>query len=102
MRRLLLLLLVAALAHAETDYPNSDRIKFKGGVSVGPQTFANLPSLNVSNGSILYCTNCTGANPCAGSGTGAVARRENGAWNCGGGAGGGGPLFPIGGGAMLR
>lgn len=41
------------------------------------------------NGALVYCSDCTAANPCAGSGTGAVARRENSAWNCGGGTGGG-------------
>lgn len=41
-----------------------------------------------ADGTLTYCTDCTQANPCAGSSTGAFARRENGAWNCGGGAGG--------------
>lgn len=35
------------------------------------------------NGTILYCSDCTATNPCAGSGSGAMARRENGAWVCG-------------------
>ena len=41
-----------------------------------------------ADGTFTYCTDCTQANPCAGASTGAFARRENGAWNCGGGAGG--------------
>jgi len=35
-----------------------------------------------ANGFIVYCTDCTIANPCAGGGTGAVAKRINGAWVC--------------------
>ncbi len=46
-------------------------------------TFANLGT--PSDGSIVYCSDCTQANPVAGSGSGTVARRENGAWNGGGG-----------------
>lgn len=35
-----------------------------------------------SNGTLIYCTDCTIANPCAGSGTGAFAKRLNGIWVC--------------------
>ncbi len=35
-----------------------------------------------ANGSFTYCTDCTLANPCAGGGTGAFAKRLNGAWVC--------------------
>lgn len=38
-----------------------------------------------SNGQITYCSDCTVATPCAGSGTGALAVRLNSAWACGGG-----------------
>lgn len=41
---------------------------------------ASLPA--VDNGSQVYCTDCTFANPCAGGGTGAIAKRLNGAWRC--------------------
>lgn len=51
-------------------------------------TFANLGT--PANGTITYCSDCTAANPTAGSGPGAVVRRENGAWNGGGGSSGGG------------
>lgn len=43
-----------------------------------PVTTGNQPA----NGSMLYCTDCTIANPCAGSGTGAIAKRLNGVWVC--------------------
>jgi len=35
-----------------------------------------------ANGSYGYCSDCTVAAPCAGGGTGAIARRINGAWVC--------------------
>lgn len=43
-------------------------------------TFATLGT--PANGAIVYCSDCTFANPCAGSGTGAIAKRLNGAWRC--------------------
>lgn len=41
--------------------------------------FASLPA-NVGNGSEVYCTDGTFANPVAGGGTGCIAKRLNGAW----------------------
>ena len=35
-----------------------------------------------SNGTIIYCSDCTIANPCASGGTGALAKRLNGVWVC--------------------
>jgi len=35
-----------------------------------------------ANGTIVYCSDCTIASPCAGSGTGALAKRLNGVWVC--------------------
>lgn len=35
-----------------------------------------------TNGSMIYCSDCTIANPCAGGGTGAIAKRLNGVWVC--------------------
>lgn len=43
-------------------------------------TFAALAT--PANGSFMYCSDCTIANPCAGSGTGAFAKRLNGVWVC--------------------
>lgn len=43
-------------------------------------TFANLGA--PSNSAITYCSDCNIANPCTGGGTGAVAKRINGAWVC--------------------
>lgn len=35
-----------------------------------------------ANGMLIYCTDCTIANPCAAAGTGAFAKRLNGVWVC--------------------
>jgi hypothetical protein len=62
--------------------------QFTLGTQNGPVTFATLPTPPI-NGTVAYCSDCTQTNPCAGSGTGAMAQRINGAWNCstsGGGA----------------
>jgi hypothetical protein len=42
--------------------------------------FANL--LTPANGSFAYCSDCTIATPCAGGGTGALAKRLNAVWVC--------------------
>lgn len=42
--------------------------------------FANLGA--ATNGSMIYCSDCTIANPCAGGGTGSIAKRLNGVWVC--------------------
>jgi len=77
MKKLTLALLIAAIASAQTVDTNPR--------SLAAVTFANLGT--PANGTIVYCSDCTSANPAAGSGSGAVARRENGAWNSGGGGG---------------
>lgn len=43
-------------------------------------SFAELAA--ATNGTIVYCDDCTKATPCAGAGTGALAKRYNGAWDC--------------------
>ena len=59
-------------------------ISMFGTVQLPSFLFAALPSsgLQSSNGNMLYCSDCTVANPCAGSGSGAVAKRIAGAWVC--------------------
>lgn len=44
------------------------------------QTFANLGA--AGNGYFIYCADCTKATPCAGGGTGAIAKRLNSVWDC--------------------
>lgn len=43
-------------------------------------TFATLGTPN--NGTMNYCSDCTVANPCAGGGSGALAKRLGGVWVC--------------------
>lgn len=45
-------------------------------------TFANIATHLTTNGEIGYCSDCTIANPCAGAGTGAFAKRLNGVNVC--------------------
>lgn len=47
----------------------------------GGLAFASLPA-DVADGSQVYCSDCTIASPCAGSGTGALAKRLADAWVC--------------------
>lgn len=56
------------------------RIDSAGNVLYTAKTQANLGT--PSNGAMVYCSDCTIANPCAGGGTGAFAKRLNGAWVC--------------------
>lgn len=51
-------------------------LKFGAGV-----TFANL-GLLAQNGVIVYCSDCTRANPCASGGDGALAKRLATTWIC--------------------
>jgi hypothetical protein len=69
-----------------TQPPNT----FFGGIILGPGV-GNPLSFNATlfaalvsapNGTVLYCSDCTIANPCAGGGTGALAKRLNGVWVC--------------------
>lgn len=54
----------------------------KGGIVLAAFTFANIATSLTTNGQIGYCSDCTIANPCAGSGTGAIAKRLNGVNVC--------------------
>lgn len=45
-------------------------------------THANLPTPVSGDGGMVYCSDCTIASPCASGGTGALAKRLNGAWVC--------------------
>jgi hypothetical protein len=50
------------------------------GVTFLPTLFAALGT--PVNGTLYFCSDCTVANPCAGGGTGALAKRLNGVWVC--------------------
>jgi hypothetical protein len=65
-----------------TLYVRGNRIDMSGGYVALPTTsFGTLPT-PLANGAIIYCSDCTIASPCAGGGTGAIAKRLNGAWVC--------------------
>lgn len=53
---------------------------FSPALTLSPVLFTNLGA--PSNGTLYYCPDCTVANPCAGSGTGALAKRLNNIWVC--------------------
>lgn len=44
--------------------------------------FANIATVMTTNGDVAYCSDCTIANPCAGAGNGAIAKRLNGVNVC--------------------
>lgn len=50
------------------------------GLQITATAFASLPA--AANGTMIYCNDCTIANPCAGAGSGAIAKRLNGVWVC--------------------
>lgn len=50
------------------------------GWTITATAFAGLGT--PADGTFVYCSDCTIASPCAGSGTGALAKRLNGAWVC--------------------
>lgn len=49
-------------------------------VKLGAVAFASLPS--AVDGRLIYCTDCTIASPCAGGGTGALAKGMATIWVC--------------------
>jgi hypothetical protein len=55
------------------------RINFFG-IQLAPVTFSNLGT--PGNGTVTFCSDCTVAATCAGSGTGAIAKRLNSVWVC--------------------
>lgn len=58
-------------------------IDLNGGLRQAGSTFANLSNPGAPpNGTLIYCSDCVIASTCAGSGTGAYAKRLNGAWVC--------------------
>ena len=58
----------------------SAKKQFAVPVQMASYTFATLPT--PTNGYIVYCSDCTIANPCAAAGTGAFAKRIAGSWVC--------------------
>ena len=53
------------------------------GTPLNTTAFANLPTTNVTNGTLIFCTDCAVASaPCTGASTGALAIRVNATWRC--------------------
>jgi hypothetical protein len=70
--------------------------QFTIGIEVGPIAFSALGGISTSTTLIYLSDGTFGSSPCTGGGTGALAIRINGAWNCNGGSGGGGtPSAPV-------
>lgn len=63
---------------------NGDSLDISGfrGVFMPQTTFASINNPAPANGLFYYCSDCTVANPCAGGGTGALAKRLGGVWVC--------------------
>ncbi len=55
-------------------------VNLPNGIQLAPVLFTNLGT--PADGRLVYCSDCTKATPCAGSGNGAMAKRLNGAWDC--------------------
>ncbi len=62
--------------------PSGGYTHFNYVLEFGLFIFANIASYLIGNGQIGYCSDCTIANPCAGGGTGALAKRLNGVNVC--------------------
>ncbi len=60
--------------------PKNQTVTLNAFLSLAGIAFADLGT--PANGTFAYCADCTVANPCAGSGTGALAKRLAGAWVC--------------------
>jgi hypothetical protein len=58
-----------------------------GGITNSSITYTRLSALPaLPNGHVLFCTDCTrNTSPCSGGGSGALAKRVNGTWDCDGG-----------------
>ena len=50
-------------------------------IAINQATLAAIAA-GTNNGTIIYCSDCTIASPCAGGGSGAIAKRLNGVWVC--------------------
>lgn len=60
--------------------PDARGVAFGGSLILRSVTQANLGT--PPDGTLVYCTNCTQVNPCASAGSGALAKRIAGAWQC--------------------
>jgi hypothetical protein len=71
---------------SQTGTLSASNLSLSNSAQIGSATFANLGS--GTNGTMLYCSNCTQTPTCAAGGSGAMAMYVNGGWSCGGSGGG--------------
>lgn len=65
----------------QADNVADTRVIAPQGIQLGSFTQASLPA--APNGTLVYCSDCTvNSATCTGGGSGAVAKRVNGAWRC--------------------
>jgi hypothetical protein len=109
MNRLLLALVLlltlgrlsSAQTHTEVTLEDNQLVvgqkTFSPGATLGPVLFINLTiTPSQANGTIVGVIDGSPTNPCTGGGTGAIAQRINGVWNCAGSGGGGsGNVLPV-------
>ena len=57
------------------------RVNYDGSVTYGTVSFSSLSS-GAGNGTVIYCDNCQQTSTCASGGSGAMAKRIAGSWNC--------------------
>jgi hypothetical protein len=62
------------------DTGNGGYVIVNGGIQMPGVVQGNLGT--PANGTVIYCSDCTIANPCAAGGNGALAKRLNGVWVC--------------------
>lgn len=62
--------------------PMDSTLEVDGTIRTTGFVFANIGTVLTVNGQSRYCSDCTIANPCAGGGTGAIAKRLNGVNVC--------------------
>ena len=63
------------------------KINYDGSVTYGSKSYTDLVNFaNLTyvpaNGTVIYCSNCQKSTPCASGGSGALAKRINGSWDC--------------------
>ena len=55
-------------------------VNYNGSVTYGSAAYSGLGA--PTNGTVIYCSDCQKTTPCLGSGSGALAKRINGSWDC--------------------
>lgn len=74
-----ILMMLAGLAYSQGQIPSPRNLPY---VKFSSFVFANIATRLPTDGMIGYCSDCTIASPCAGGGTGAIAKRLNGVQVC--------------------